>query len=147
MKPQYILVIGLVLIAGGCDTDTSKDTHEGEPVRDMPAVSSQPEREPTTMGKRFRLTEFRFNEDLTAEKLRSAVGPPSRIVGSGIAYYVYDLVSGEELWVSFVFGRDEKLDYAFVQPSGSQNPAERRTVYISEAIRKSATSQPESTPE
>lgn len=49
----------------------------------------------------FRLDQFDLGPRLSIRQLYRVVGPPNRVVGSGLLYLVYDLGPGRWLWLNY----------------------------------------------
>ena len=103
------------------------DRPVGRPVGRRPA--SRPGAAEAATGRTYSLADFPIRAGVTLEEVKAAVGPPTRIIGFGVSYYVYDLSPTEELVLSFDFSADHTLSYAFVQSRGNSRAARRRVLF------------------
>jgi len=124
----------MAILVMGCDGSSSpKQGKAPSPAAGAHVGSKEPSSQISTTSKasnRYVLADFPIRAGLTPQQLETAVGRPSRIIGFGLTYYVYDLTTGEELILLFDFGGKRGLSYAFVQAPGNTDTLKRRVLLV-----------------
>ncbi len=128
IRPANVVLLVLSAILGGigCQSDShrevssSSDEQTNSEARSHTMPPAEPDGDASRPARRehYSLSEFVLEPSLTSQDLIAAIGEPSRVLGSGLSYYVYDLSSGEELWLMFDLGPDAGLDRAFTVSPG-----------------------------
>jgi hypothetical protein len=134
MKGHCIICIAVAMVIMGCSKSNSSKQQKAPSSATREHVTEKvPSSQIGTtdsVGKTYNLADFPIRAGLTPEQLEAAVGPPSRIIGFGVSYYVYDLASNEELLLSFDFTGSRTLSYAFIQSPGNTDPLRRRVLFV-----------------